>query len=103
MGLFLGRVELLLHELVLGDYVLHHLLGVVNGRRADLVLEAKCRPLRDRVLQGTQPEILGRVLQIHMKSSEQYPKKVWVLTIKRLKRFVNLRKHVVNVDFIINK
>jgi hypothetical protein len=29
LGLFLGGVELLLHELVLGEHVLHHLLGVL--------------------------------------------------------------------------
>jgi hypothetical protein len=28
-GLFLGGVELLLHELVLGEHILHHLLGVL--------------------------------------------------------------------------
>ncbi len=55
---------------------LHGLLGnavrlpLVSGRRADLVGEAKSRSLSvvsERVLQGTQPDILGRVLQIHMK------------------------------------
>ncbi len=30
---FLGRVQLLLHELVLGQHVLHHLLGVLRSKQ----------------------------------------------------------------------